>query len=214
MGNVMSKDMSKAAVLDHWFVPQEEFPKHYNPPGVEIRRGDLTEWRGVDAIVHQGNCLTVKAHGLSAQIAKKYPWGDAYHYRRPQGFRNLAVPEDQKEPGTIQIMSNPGLDIRKGDRTFTPRKPDVIMLYAQRDFGKGGEGAYQRVPGYEDNPKNREKWFRQCLDKLGTCDYYQTFAFPYKIGCGLAGGNWDHYLPMIEDFTVKYKKHVTLVKKD
>ena len=42
---------------------------------------------------------------------------------------------------------------------------------------------------------------------------YQNFAFPYKIGCGLAGGNWDHYLPMIEDFTVKYQKHVTLVKK-
>ena len=87
------------------------------------------------------------------------------------------------------------------------------MLYAQWDFGRG-EGAYQLVSGYEDNQKNREKWFRQCLDKLGKCDSYQNFAFPYKIGCGLTGGNWDHYLPMIEDFTVKYNKHVTLVKTD
>ena len=29
----------------------------------------------------------------------------------------------------------------------------------------------------------------------------------------LAGGNWDHYLPMIEDFAFKYNKHVTLDKK-
>ena len=96
---------------------------------------------GVDAIVHQGNCLTVKAHGLSAQIAKKYPWGDAYQRRRPQRRRNLAVPEDRKETGTIQIMKNPHL---------WREKPDVIILYAQWDFGKGV--GYQRVPnGYEDN---------------------------------------------------------------
>ena len=91
-------------------------------------------------------------------------------------------------------------------------KPDVIILYAQWDFGKGG--GYQRVPnGYEDYQEDREKWFQQCLDKLGNLKHYQNFALPYKIGCGLAGGNWDHYLPMIEDFTVKYQKHVTLVKK-
>ena len=74
MGNVMSKEadvMSKEAVLDHWFEPLEEYPRKYMPPGVEIRRGDLTVWKGVDAIVHQGNCLRVKAHGLSAQIATK-----------------------------------------------------------------------------------------------------------------------------------------------
>ena len=144
----------------------------------------------------------VKPHGLSAQIARKYPWGDAYRYRRRQGFRNLAVPE---EPGTIQIMSN------WKQITHTP-SPDVIMLYAQWDCGKGG--GYQRVPGYEDNQRNREKWFQKCLHELGKWDYYQNFAFPYKIGCGLAGGNWDHYFSMIQDFAVKYNKHVTLVKND
>ena len=112
--------MSKEAVLDDWFEPQEEFPKQYKPPGVEIRRGDLTEWQGVDAIVHQCNCLAVKAHGLSALIDRKYPWGDAYRYRRRQGFRNLAIPADRKEPGIIQIMRNPGIVLRKsrkGDRS-------------------------------------------------------------------------------------------------
>ena len=61
------------------------------------------------------------------------------------------------------------------------------------------------------HPQERERWFSQCLDELGQCDHYQNLAFPYKIGCGLAGGNWDHYLTMIRDFAVKYKKHVTLL---
>ena len=58
--------MSKEALLDHCFEPREEFPKLYNPwdKWVENRAGDLTTWKEADAIVHQCNCLTVKAHGL------------------------------------------------------------------------------------------------------------------------------------------------------
>ena len=210
----MSNVMSKEAALDHCFEPREEFPKEYKPRGIEIRAGDLTEWRRVDAIVHQCNCLAVKAHGLSAQIAEKYPWADVYRYRKRQGFRNLAVREDRKVPGTIQIIRNPGLDIvknSKGETNLVPKRPDVIILYAQWDFGKGG-GFQRTLSPYKDTPEEREHWFQQCLDELGQCDFYQNLAFPYKIGCGLAGGNWDHYLDMIEDFTVKYKKHVTLVR--
>ena len=64
---------------------------------------------------------------------------------------------------------------------------------------------------HRDTPQEREQWFAQCLEELGQCDSYQNLAFPYQIGCGLAGGNWSRYLSMIEDFAVKYKKHVTLV---
>ena len=60
-------------------------------------------------------------------------------------------------------------------------------------------------------PQERERWFAQCLEELGQCDSYQNLAFPYQIGCGLAGGNWSRYLAMIQDFAVKYKKHVTIV---
>ena len=62
------------------------------------------------------------------------------------------------------------------------------------------------LSSYKDTPEEREQWFQQCLDELGKCDFYQNFAFSYKIGCSLAGGNWDHYLAMIEDYTVKYTK--------
>jgi hypothetical protein len=62
--------------------------------------------------------------------------------------------------------------------------PDVICFLAQWDYGRGT----QRLPIYRDSREQRELWFQQCLRTLGTLSY-QTFAFPYKIGCGLAGGN-------------------------
>ena len=224
----MSNVMSKEALLDHCFEPREKFPREYKPwhHWVDFRRGDVTQWTEADAIVHQCNCLTVKAHGLSAQIARKYPWADVYRYRRSQessrrpfwrpGVRNLAIPEDQKEPGTIQILRNPEIDIVKnsnGETHLVPKKPDVIALYAQWNFGKGkkGCGPCKMCSPYRDTPQERERWFAQCLEELGQCDSYQNLAFPYQIGCGLAGGNWSRYLAMIQDFAVKYKKHVTFV---
>ena len=149
-------------IQDHCFEPREEFPKLYKPPGVENRAGDLTEWTEADAIVHQCNCLTVKAHRRSAQIAKKYPWADVYRFRRSQGGsfwshyhrKNLAIPADRKEPGTIQIIRNPGLDIvknSKGESCLVPKKPDVIALFAQWDFGKG-EGYQRTLSSYKDTP--------------------------------------------------------------
>lgn len=32
----------------------------------------------------------------------------------------------------------------------------------------------------------------------------KSVAFPYMIGCGLAGGNWETYLGMITDFQKTY----------
>ena len=91
-------------------------------------------------------------------------------------------------------------------------RPDVIVLYAQWDFGTE---RVKRIPTHEDTPAQRIKLFQRCLEKLGTLKEYQNFAFPYQIGCGLAGlgGNWTHYQTMIEDFSVKFHKDVTLVLK-
>ena len=107
----------------------------------------------VDAIVQQCNCLAVKAHRLSHAIAHRYPWADPYRILRPEGKRNLAVREDRRVPGSIQIMKNPTGDIL-----------DVIIFYAQWDFGTG---RVKRIPTHEDSPAQREKWFKVCLEALG-----------------------------------------------
>jgi hypothetical protein len=156
-------------------------------------QGDLL-WMNIP-IVQQCNCLTVKPHGLSQSIAERYPWANLYATRRSLGHRNLAIEADRGIPGTLQIMSN-GID------------PDVICFLAQWDYGRGT----RRIPIYADTPPQREKWFQECLQALGALTY-ETLAFPYKIGCGLAGGQWTHYQPLIHDFAYQYHKHVYIVNK-
>ena len=92
--------------------------------GVKIVDGDLLKAKDVDVIVHQVNCLCIKAHGLSKQIAERFPWGDIYSTRRGEGNRNLAVREDRGIPGTIKLLKSP-----------EPLQPDVVCFLSQWDYG-------------------------------------------------------------------------------
>jgi O-acetyl-ADP-ribose deacetylase (regulator of RNase III) len=67
----------------------------------------------------------------------------------------------------------------------------VINMYAQ---------FYPGPPRGRDTALLREKGFLRCLEKMGEFKL-TTFAFPYKIGCGLARGNWEHYYTMLENFS-------------
>jgi hypothetical protein len=46
------------------------------------------------------------------------------------------------------------------------------------------------------NRRNREKWFKNCLDELGLLKV-QKIAMPFKIGCCMDKGYWPNYLKMI-----------------
>lgn len=41
--------------------------------------------------------------------------------------------------------------------------------------------------------------------------FFQRSAFPFKIGCGLAGGDWKIYYKLIKEFAMKYNKTVTII---
>jgi O-acetyl-ADP-ribose deacetylase (regulator of RNase III) len=65
----------------------------------------------------------------------------------------------------------------------------------------------QRYPGSSqhnnDTELNRETWFQHGLRELSS--YIRTHgitqvAFPWMIGCGLAGGNWSFYEKAISEF--------------
>jgi len=75
-------------------------------------------------VVHQANCLTTRAHGLSAAIAARWPWADCYAARRAVGRRNLAVPADRADPGSIEVRSRD--------------QQTVVALFAQYDYGRPG----------------------------------------------------------------------------
>ena len=151
----------------------------------------------MDAIIHQVNCLCVKPHGLSKHIADKYPWANIYSKRRPEGHRNLAIKEDRGIPGTIQRFKAP-----------TGQSPDVICFLSQWDFGSSGQ-FWRRILPYEDTKDNRLLWFRQCFDQIRDV---KTLGMPFKIGCGLAGGDWTLYFNVIRDFAKRSGVKIGIVK--
>ena len=64
---------------------------------------------------------------------------------------------------------------------------------------------YPSKPKYaNDSAQKRKKWFQQGLDtveeQLISTNKITSIAFPYKIGCGLAGGEWEEYESMISAF--------------
>ena len=68
-------------------------------------RGDITHLTTVHDICYQVNCLTVKASGLSANIASKYPLADVYAKRTSIGTRNLATKETRGTAGNVMILT-------------------------------------------------------------------------------------------------------------
>lgn len=146
---------------------------------------------GDGVLVQQLNCLCVRPHGLSATIAKRYPYGDVYGKRRSMGTRNMAIEVDRGVPGEI-VVCEPNDD---------SDDPIIVGLYGQYDYGKPGKS--YRTPVSRDSYEKREKWFEEALEKLGAWmikNGQKRVYFPYQIGCGLAGGNWTRYLEMIEKF--------------
>ena len=160
-----------------------------------LKYGDILNMSDVDCICHQVNCLTVEAHGLSLRIAEKYPFADIYKNRTRLQNRNLATVETRGIPGTIEIYQ---------------QSPAVICMLAQYDYGRCNKRYQRSIPPYKDTANQRVQWFQQCLDKIGATSF-KRIAFPFKIGCGLAGGDWKMYHKMLKEFAVKFNKDVTIV---
>lgn len=154
--------------------------------GIKLVFGNLLKTKDVDAIVHQVNCLCIRAHGLSEQIAEHFPWADIYSTRRGESSRNLAVLEDRGIPGTIKVFKSP-----KG------LSPDIVCFLSQWDFGTVDQ-ANRQVPPYKDTKENRLHWFRQCLDELATVNI-KSVGLPHNVDCEL-GGDWIDYINVISDF--------------
>ena len=70
-------------------------------------------------------------------------------------------------------------------------RKDIINLVGQDTPGK---------PKKNETAKKREKWFEEGLEKIEEIPDLESVAFPYGIGSGLAGGNWENYQKMINKF--------------
>lgn len=161
---------------------------------LQIVTGDILEI-DIDCLAHQCNCVTnVSAHMAKAMF-DKFPWSDVYSSRKKVDWKEL--PENQK-PGNIIV---------KKDLLSEKR---VISILGQLFPGKP-KFPDSKVDGY----LARETNFLNGLKKIR--DYenfkFKEIAFPYKVGCGAAGGNWDHYYQMLETFANKTGIKVVIVQR-
>jgi hypothetical protein len=91
----------------------------------------------------------------------------------------------------------------------------VFALFAQ--IGPGHHNS--RTIG-DDTAELRLQYFMECLQRIGHHHPRpQSIAFPYGIGCGMAGGHWNSYRDAIQQFatefsikTVVYRLHPELNK--
>ena len=141
---------------------------------IEIVTGDIFESKE-KYLLHQTNCVTHKAAGLSKDFFSKYPWADIYARRYAEGIKDT--------PGQIMVRGD-GVDKRY-----------VINLLGQYYPGK------PKFPTSAlDGTKVREKYFHQCLLRVAKIENLESVAFPWRIGCNLGGGDWEHYLGQINIF--------------
>lgn len=127
-------------------------------------------------ICHQVNCKGVMGAGLAKQIKNTYPF--VY-----EEYKNLCMIKSLQELiGYSQII-----EISKDKY--------IANLFAQVNYGRNechtNYAALQRSLQYTFNyAKNNNL----------------SIAVPYKIGCGLAGGDWNIVYNLIEKLSNEYKE--------
>ncbi len=138
---------------------------------IEIVTGDLFE-APEKYLVHQCNCVTNKAAHLAFDVFEKYPYADIYTART-----------EPDQPGHLIIRGN-GKDQR----------------YVAAILGQYYPGRPRFPKSTLDGIPAREKYFYHGLLRLAQVPDLESVAFPWRIGCGAAGGGWDRYLGKITNF--------------
>lgn len=132
--------------------------------------GDLLEAKE-DIICHQVNCQGAFGAGIAKQIAKEYP--------------------ESKNEYVRYCKENKGI---LGDVLVTKEEDFLIAnLFGQDYYGR--YGYYFKKYGRQTVYPALKESMILLKDKYPNSSY----AFPYLIGCGLAGGDWGVVIDIIED---------------
>jgi O-acetyl-ADP-ribose deacetylase (regulator of RNase III) len=146
---------------------------------IEIITGDLLDAKE-QYIAHQCNCLTQNSAGIAKAIFDKFPHADSYAARK-----------EADTMGTIKIFGD-GKENRYVINMFTQFYPGKAKYPTSR----------------KDGTQARQEAFNSCLWHMIGIDNLESIAFPYRIGCNLAGGDWEgFYLPILDRFSSAMKEH-------
>lgn len=136
-------------------------------------RGDLLN-SPCDIICHQVNCRGVMGAGLAKKIAEAYPLVlRVYRDKYNKGLARL---------GELDFIQTPDMRI-------------VCNMYAQDRYGRDRQ--YTDYEAFKDCLDGIVDFVRRCESKYNR--KIRKIGFPYNIGCGLAGGDWNIVRELIEN---------------
>ncbi len=146
-----------------------------------------------DIICHGANCFHRMASGIAGQIVKKWPKVAIADRQTKYGTRNKLGTFSE-----VDVVGSSG------------HKFKILNAYTQYTYGRGEDLFEYNSFG------NFLKIFETFLRKvyvLAGADIKTRVGFPY-IGCGLAGGDKQRIVEMIENFSVSCQDiaDVTLVR--
>lgn len=142
---------------------------------LRIVNGDLFQ-TAAPVICHQVNCRGKMGSGVARQIRNLYP----AVYEQYQRLCNQEKGNPRRLLGQIQYICCKDVKNETGVRS-------IVNIFAQDMYGYDG----RCYTDYEA--------FERCLEELKhiVCTG-STIAMPYKIGCGLAGGDWNTVYGIID----------------
>lgn len=127
---------------------------------IEYRLGNLLEQSDLTHIAHQCNLFHNFGSGIAKEIRLKFPRAFEADLLTPYGNKN-----------------------KLGTWSLSPGVPDIFNLYTQI-----GLGSADRQTSYDAMNTTFEalRWFLEEIHR----EVPVKLGMPYKIGCGLANGNW------------------------
>lgn len=154
--------------------------------------GDIFD-SGADIICHQVNCQGVFGKGMTGQIKKMFPPVEKTYRIITKQWIDEAGGKTKALLGKVSAQP-----VERNGRWFI-----IASLYGQDDYGKGGV--------YTDY-KALENAMQEIRDFVDVRAKEETVAFPYKIGCGNAGGDWSIVEDMIRRVFDGYAGEVQIWK--
>lgn len=152
-----------------------------------VLKGDLLD-ANCKFIAHQVNCKGVMGGGIAKQIKNKFP--NVYN----EYIKTL-------ECNGADNMFGKSLIVRAYNGRYFKY---IVNIFGQYDYGFGLQTNYEKF----------EEAFIDAIKKIREITKHDTvyIAIPYKIGCGLAGGNWNIVKPILENIESKYSCIITAYK--
>lgn len=144
--------------------------------------GDLIRETGFNIFCHQTNCKGVMGAGIARQITSLYPVVQ---------IKNKAYCKNHPFATVLPVKVSP-------DRI-------CVNIYAQDGYGRD-----KRYTDYVAFKTALDSFANRLNNSNIPKDW--NIGFPYKIGCGLAGGDWNVIYPMLKEFADKVQQNVFIVR--